>query len=118
MITGIAFVAYPVSDMKRARDFYERMLGLKLEYNYQEEWLEYAVGAGTFAITTMDIQHPPGRRGAIIAFEVDDLDAIRAALAANRVEMFSEVAVTPVCRSFAAADPDGNEIVLHQRSES
>jgi predicted enzyme related to lactoylglutathione lyase len=116
MIKEIAFVAYPVSDMKRARQFYEQILGLKLEYNYQEEWIEYAVGTSTFAITTMDVQHPPGRHGAIIAFEVDDLDATRRRLEVNRVKMFSEVAVTPICRSFAAADPDGNEIVLHQRS--
>jgi|WetSurMetagenome_2_1015567.scaffolds.fasta_scaffold83524_2 predicted enzyme related to lactoylglutathione lyase len=116
MIKEIAFVAYPVSDMKRARHFYEQVLGLKLEYNYQEEWIEYAVGAGTFAITTMDVQHPPGRRGAIIAFEVDNLDATLQSLQKQNVKFFSEVAVTPVCRSFAAADPDGNEIVLHQRS--
>jgi predicted enzyme related to lactoylglutathione lyase len=116
MIKEIAFVAYPVSDMKRARQFYEQILGLKLESNYQEEWIEYAVGAGTFAITTMDVKHPPGRHGAIIAFEVDDLDATLRQLQAKQVKLLSEVMDTPVCRSFAAADPDGNEVVLHQRS--
>lgn len=115
MIKDIAFVAYPVADMKRAQQFYENVLGLKLDFNFQDEWLEYSVGAGTFAITTMDIQHPPGRHGAVIAFEVDDLDATRQRLQAHNVTMLSEIAVTPVCRSFAAADPDGNEIVLHQR---
>jgi predicted enzyme related to lactoylglutathione lyase len=108
-------VAYPVSDMKRAQQFYEGVLELKLEFNFQDEWLEYSVGTGTFAITTMDIQHPPGRRGAAIAFEVDDLDATRQRLQAHHVTMLSEIATTPVCRSFAAADPDGNETVLHQR---
>jgi predicted enzyme related to lactoylglutathione lyase len=116
MIQEIAFTAYPVSDMKRARWFYEELLGLKLESNFQDEWIEYAVGAGTFAITTMDVQHPPGRRGAIIAFEVDHLDALRRQLEEHRVRFFSEIVATPVCRSFAAADPDGNEIVLHRRN--
>ena len=118
MIKELAFVAYPVSDMKRARQFYEQILGLKLEYNYQEEWLEYTVGASTFAVTTMDIQHPPGRRGAVVAFEVDDLDATRKRLREHNVELLSEVAATPVCRSFAAADPDGNEIILHRRNNA
>jgi predicted enzyme related to lactoylglutathione lyase len=118
MIKELAFVAYPVSDMKRAREFYEQILGLKLEYNYQEEWLEYAVGAGTFVITTMDIQHPPGRRGAVVAFEVDDLDSTRQLLREQHVELLSEIAITPVCRSFAAADPDGNEIILHRRNNA
>jgi predicted enzyme related to lactoylglutathione lyase len=115
MIKEIAFVTYPVSDMKRAQAFYEAELGLKPALNYQDEWLEYAVGAGTFAITTMDIQHQPGRRGAVVAFEVDDLDATRQRLQQHHVNLLSEVTTTPVCRSFAAADPDGNEIVLHQR---
>ena len=115
MIREVAFVAYPVSDMKRAQAFYEAILGLQLAMNYQDEWLEYTVGAGTFAITTMDIQHPPGRRGAVIAFEVDDLDATRRRLERHQVTMLSEITTTPVCRSFAAADPDGNEIVFHQR---
>jgi predicted enzyme related to lactoylglutathione lyase len=115
MIREIAFVAYPVSDMKRAQVFYEAILGLQPAMNYQDEWLEYSVGASTFAITTMDIQHQPGRRGAIVAFEVDDLDATRRRLEQYHVTMLSEIATTSVCRSFAAADPDGNEIVLHQR---
>lgn len=115
MIKDIAFVAYPVSDMQRARRFYENVLELKPEYNFQDEWLEYSIGAGTFAITTMDFQHPPGRHGAVVAFEVDDLDATRQRLKEHEVILLSEVAVTPVCRSFAAADPDGNEIVLHWR---
>jgi predicted enzyme related to lactoylglutathione lyase len=115
MIREIAFVAYPVSDMKRARHFYEQLLGFTVESNYQDEWIEYGVGTGTFAITTMDVQHPPGRRGAIVAFEVDDLDASRRRLEEHHVTFYSEVVATPICRSFAAADPDGNEIILHQR---
>jgi len=116
MIKEIAFVAYPVSDMKQARQFYEQTLGLKPDSNFQDEWVEYAVGGGTFAVTTMDIQHPPGRRGAIIAFEVDDLDAARQSLQKQNVKPLSEVTTTPVCRSFVVADPDGNEIVLHKRN--
>ena len=50
MITEIAFHVYPVSDMARARRFYEEVLNLKMESNFGEEWIEYGVGNGTFAI--------------------------------------------------------------------
>jgi len=52
MLTGIAFYVYPVSDMARARRFYEEVLDLKVESNFGDEWIEYGIGGGTFAITT------------------------------------------------------------------
>src|SRR5688572_25232136 len=71
MIQSIAFFVYPVADMTRARDFYERILGLKVETSFSDEWIEYDIGGTTFAITTMDESHKPAGKGAVIAFEVD-----------------------------------------------
>lgn len=45
-----------------------------MESNFGDEWIEYGIGDGTFAITTMDLEHKPGVRGGVIAFEVLDLD--------------------------------------------
>ena len=53
-IKAIGFVAIPVTDVKRARSFYEDVLGP----NWSEEmmggkWIEYAVGADTLAIANV-----------------------------------------------------------------
>ncbi|HWN93472.1 MAG TPA: VOC family protein [Methylomirabilota bacterium] len=115
MIQSIAFFVYPISDMKRARDFYERVLGLKVGTGLGDEWIEYDVGGTTFAITTMDTNHKPAAKGAVVAFEVDDLDATVAQLKAAGVRFTLENSESPVCRSAIAVDPDGNELIIHKR---
>lgn len=115
MIKSIAFTVYPVTDMARARKFYEGNVGLKLELNYQDFWVEYDLAGSTFALTSMDFGRKPGAPGALVAFEVDDLDAEVKSLKALGVPFATEIMDTPVCRMAAIADPDGNHVTLHQR---
>jgi catechol 2,3-dioxygenase-like lactoylglutathione lyase family enzyme len=75
VIKDVAFFCYPVASIPASRRFYEEVLGLKLEHNFQDQWLEYDINGSTLAITTKDNEHTPGLTGGIIAFEVDDLDA-------------------------------------------
>lgn len=115
MIKSIAFTLYPVSDIAAARAFYEGRLGLKVTLNYQDFWIEYDLGDSTFAISKADAEHPVPVRGALIAFEVTDLDGFVAQLKAAGVKFSKDIAETPVCRMAFALDPDGNEVLLHQR---
>ncbi len=115
MIQNIAFVFYPVSDIAAARAFYEGRLGLKVTMNHQDFWIEYDLGDTTFAISKPDEEHPVPVRGALVAFEVTDLDAFVARLKSEGVKFSKDIAETPVCRMAFALDPDGNEILLHQR---
>jgi catechol 2,3-dioxygenase-like lactoylglutathione lyase family enzyme len=55
MITSIAFIVYPVSNMERARAFYEHVLGLHVSHNYRDVWVEYNLGESTFAISTSEM---------------------------------------------------------------
>jgi catechol 2,3-dioxygenase-like lactoylglutathione lyase family enzyme len=114
MIQSIAFFVYPVADVKRSRDFYERILGLKAETNIRDEWIEYGVGGVTFAITPMDTTHKPGVKGGVIAFEVDDLDRTIAELRSNSVSFTLENGESPVCRFAVALDPNGNDVIIHR----
>ncbi|MBI5386790.1 MAG: VOC family protein [Verrucomicrobia bacterium] len=116
MITSIAFSVYPVTDVARARQFYEGVLGLKLTHSFQDEWIEYDIADGTFAISSMDADHKPGLRGGVIAFEVDDLDAELARLKGRGARFVMEVTTTPVCRFAIVADPDDNHLIIHQRN--
>ncbi len=115
MITSIAFTVYPVSHMERARAFYEHVLGLHMSHNYQDVWVEYDIGASTFAITTTEMGHIPGAKGAIVAFEVSDLDAFIHKMKERAVSFVMEAFDTPVCRMAVIEDPDGNHITIHKR---
>jgi catechol 2,3-dioxygenase-like lactoylglutathione lyase family enzyme len=50
----IAFTGIPVTDMKRARAFYEGVLGLKVSSEFGEGvWVEYEIGPDTLAIASV-----------------------------------------------------------------
>ena len=115
MITEIACFTYPVSDMARARAFYEGILGMKPDSETPGEWLEYTIAGGTFAITSIAMNRQPGLKGGLIAFEVDDLDQTMAHLRAAGVPIVWETCDTPVCRLAVVTDPDGNDVVIHKR---
>lgn len=115
MITSMAFTVYPVSDMERARAFYEHVLGLHATYQYQNVWVEYDLGDSTFAIGTAEMGHTPGAKGAVVAFEVSNLDAFVHKMKERAVSFVTEAFDTPVCRMAVIEDPDGNHITLHKR---
>src|SRR5574340_210200 len=115
MITSMAFTVYPVSDMARARAFYEHVLGLHVTDNYRDVWVEYDVGGSTFAITTTDMGHVPGTKGAVVAFEVSDFDAFVQRIKERAVSFVTEPFDTPVCRMAVITDQDGNHLTLHKR---
>jgi catechol 2,3-dioxygenase-like lactoylglutathione lyase family enzyme len=111
MIKHIAFTMYPVKNMKRARDFYERTLGLKPAAP-NPRWNEYHLKNGAFAITTV---LPDPKPASSLAFEVDDLDKELARLRRARVKILHDDVESPVCRMIVVADPDGNSVILHEK---
>lgn len=117
MITEIAFTGTPVTDIKRARDFYEGALGLKPTMESSGGmWVEYDMGAtGTFAIGCYGDAWKPSQDGTCVAFEVDDLDKEISLLKTKGVKFSMEAMDTPVCRFAILQDPDGNQIMIHKR---
>jgi predicted enzyme related to lactoylglutathione lyase len=115
MIKSLAFVVYPVNDLAAARRFYEGALRLTLTHEFGGEWFEYDLGDTAFAIASADAEHPAPIRGAMAAFEVDDLDAEVKRLGDLGIPLARDITDTPVCRIATIRDPDGSEIILHQR---
>ena len=115
-IKNIAFVGIPVTDIKRARAFYEGVLGLKVSGDEFAEgvWVEYDIGAGTLAIGSVGDQWKPSPDGTSVALEVDDFDAAIRALKAGNVTFDTENVESPVCRMAVIADPDGNKLIIHK----
>jgi predicted enzyme related to lactoylglutathione lyase len=115
MITSVAFMAYPVSNVSRSREFYERVLGLKMTSSFQDSWIEYDLGDSTFAIGSGAMGRTPGAPGAMVGFEVADFDACVRMLKEQAVPFVMEAFDTPVCRMAIVADPDGNQVMIHKR---
>jgi catechol 2,3-dioxygenase-like lactoylglutathione lyase family enzyme len=117
-VNEIPFVGYPVTDKQRARDFYEGVLGLKLESGNDFPdgyWIEYAIGAGTLALSNFWKPSAEPSMGPAVAFEVENFDATVADLKARKVPFAMEPLETPVCWMAVVTDPDGNSLFIHQR---
>lgn len=117
MIKQIAFTLYPVTNMARARQFYEETLGLRMTRREAREieWVEYDLNGGTFALTTLrEGGTPSADAGGSIAFEVQNVDEMVAQLRVKGVQVKLEPLSTPVCRLAVILDSEGNALTLHQ----
>jgi predicted enzyme related to lactoylglutathione lyase len=119
-VTEIAFSCYPVTDMARARKFYEGVLGLKATSAVGEaggmQFTEYDIATGTLALGAGAPDWKPRADGCSVGLEVDDFDVAIAHLRANSVKFKMEPFPTPVCRMAFILDPDGNAICVHKRN--
>lgn len=120
-VTEIAFTGYSVTNMKRAKGFYEGVLGLQKSRGFgqldgDDQWVEYDLGAGCLALIGGGGKDwPPATAGTAAALEVDNFDACVATLTAANVKVVFPPREAPTCRMVVVADPDGNWVVLHQR---
>ena len=114
-ISNIAFVGIPVSDMPRARKFYEDVLGLKATDEMMGgKWVEYAVGNNTLAIANVGEQWTPSDQGTAAAIEVEDFDEAIKRLKERQVRFAAEPFETPCCHMAVVQDPDGNKLIIHK----
>lgn len=114
----IAFVAYAVTNMKKARKFYEGVLGLKPSRVFSKNFVEYDLGSGTIAVGCAPDQWKPSRHGTVVTLEVADFDAAVAHLKKKKIPLAVGPMDFPTCRMLAVRDPDGNKIALHQRKKA
>ena len=116
-VKELAFIFHPVTDIARARKFYEGLLGLKVglqvEFGPGQWWIEYDLAGQALSVTNVA---PPGSKPqASVFLEVADLDAALAAVRAAGAVVAQDLKEFPPCRMFVVQDPDGNQIGLHQR---
>lgn len=114
-IKGIGFVAIPVTDMKRARSFYEDVLGLRTsEEMMGGKWIEYAVGDDTLAIANVSETWTPSDQGTGAALEVENFDDAIKRLKDRGVRFAVEPFETPCCQMAVVQDPDDNKLMIHK----
>ncbi len=121
-VTEIAFIAYPVTDIRRARGFYEDVLGLEPTRTFgsgDSLWVEYDIGPATFAISNMSgEQWKPSKDGPSAALEVDSFEETLLRLRESNTHFQVETIESPICRMAIVSDPDGNSIAIHKRHEN
>ena len=111
----IAFTGIPVTDMKRARAFYEGVLGLSVAGEFGEGvWIEYDIGGDTLAIGSVGDQWKPSENGTSVAIEVEDFDAAIKSLRRANARVLDDKIESPVCWMAVVQDPDGNKIIIHK----
>lgn len=113
-ITSVDFVSIPTTNPDRAREFYVETLGLRPDPNAR---YEFWVGETCFAIwePTQYGGEFQSQTNGHISFNVDDVAAARAELEAKGIEFDGETLDTGVCHMAIFADPDGNDLMLHNR---
>jgi predicted enzyme related to lactoylglutathione lyase len=101
--------------LKRARAFYEDVLGLRTSDEMMGgKWIEYAVGDDTLAIANVSDTWTPSDQGTGAALEVEDFDRAIDRLKDRRVRFAAEPFETPCCHMAVIQDPDGNKLMIHK----
>src|SRR5438105_3036816 len=116
-ILGIAHMALYVSDLARARTFYEDFLGFAEAYA-----LPRPDGGDRIAFVKINDQQylelfaePPREEGRLnhISFYTDDAEGLRRLLAARQVKVPAAVGHGKIGNAqFSVADPDGHSVEL------
>jgi predicted enzyme related to lactoylglutathione lyase len=115
-VQKIAFTAIPVTDLKRARAFYEGVLDLQVAEEMGDgSWIEYDLGGETLAISTANDMWQPSEQGTSVALEVEDFDAAIRKLKVAVIRFALEPTETPVCHVAVVQDPDGNKLMIHKQ---
>ena len=115
---AVDFVAYTVNDMDRAEVFYRDTLGLDVLTPRGEAgtrangFMEFEAGGTAIGLTAM-----APLPNAAMALAVDDVYAAVEELRGKGVTIDMEPIETPDCFMAAIADPDGNQILIHQRKD-
>jgi catechol 2,3-dioxygenase-like lactoylglutathione lyase family enzyme len=118
--------AIAVSDLERARGFYERVLGLR-PVEQEEQGSRYPCGGGTGVFVYLSPDNAGSSTATVAGWSVDDLEATMTDLASRGVEFerYDQPGIKTDADGvfdagdFRAAwfkDPDGNTFAVTQRS--
>jgi predicted enzyme related to lactoylglutathione lyase len=105
---------YTVGDMDRAETFYREALGLQLKFRDRSEWAQFTVGGSSFSLASA-AESANAMRGAVVVFEVDDLEQASALVTAHGGRLLDQRDMGSHGRTVTFADPDGNVAQLFSR---
>jgi catechol 2,3-dioxygenase-like lactoylglutathione lyase family enzyme len=105
-------LAIPVSDCARSRDWYEKTLGLKVEFELPERRAVALEDSHGFAIFLEEVPAKPAPNGTALWFQVVDVDASHAELERRGVVFAHGPQKTFWGYGAELVDPDGYRLRL------
>ncbi len=114
-IKKISSSYYVVSDMEASLKFYRDQLKLPVKFQDGEKWTQFDINGQAVAIAAPAPQQPAAGEGAVVVFEVDDLEAQRQQLIAEGLEVSATVDMGGHGSFFTLRDPDGNLVQFFGR---
>ncbi|MDF9826765.1 putative enzyme related to lactoylglutathione lyase [Ereboglobus sp. PH5-5] len=116
-ITKIAFVVLPVSDIARARKFYEDALHLLPARIFEKDGrgsIDYDLDSGRVTIKCEGQLPVANMPRVTVAFEVDNFNDVIASLRAHDTTFVTMPAEISGTYQATVNDPDGNNIVIYK----
>ena len=114
-----AYFEIPVVNMDRAVDFYQSLLGVKLErgsiHDYEMAFFPYEHnGAGISGALAKGDVYKPSINGVFLYLQIDDIDAIISKAVNLGSEVLLEKTEAESCFVAEIKDSEGNRICLKQ----
>ncbi len=106
---------YVTRDMERAVSFYRDALGLAVKFQDGTRWAQFDAGGVNFSLSS-PAEAAAGAQGAVVIFEVDDIDVARSRLETAGASVLDTRDMGAHGRSLTFRDPDGNLVQLFQRA--
>ena len=118
-VRGVDFVFYNVTDMDKAVAFYRDVLGLKVIGEPGKMWTEFDTGNLALVIGIYGGEPiPKGKKANVsVGLAVDDVKSALQHLKSKGVPINMDLQSFDPCFMASISDPDGNEIVIHQRKD-
>jgi predicted enzyme related to lactoylglutathione lyase len=119
-VRAVDFVMYNAKNVRKTRDFYQKIFGLKKGDEWNEFWSEFKTEPVTFCLNGPSKPPRPGwdfTGPPCLALAVDDVRQAVATCKKRRVKVLIPPIETSVCWMAWVEDPDGNRICLHQRKD-
>ena len=114
MLKKIAYTFYPVTDMDRALEFYQNVLGFNLLFR-QDEWAEFEIGGQRLALHRENkTQNDPASSRAIVSFEARPIEKVIDSLKTKGVHFIGSLEVYPYGKLATFMDPDDNLLGLYE----
>mgnify|MGYP006418448177 FL=1 len=114
MLNKIGFISYTVTNLQQSINFYQNLLGLKLLLS-NELWAEFDILGQRFTIhKKKSNERNQHKNGAIVYFEVSQIEAIVKNLKNKGVKFCGEIEVFSYGKLVLFLDPDNNSIGLYE----